>query len=72
MAAGRICHMCDREEIGDEFHYLFNCTHITIKEKRRSLLSNYYLHHATVIKMNDLLNLRPKKNMRIFVNLLNM
>ena len=29
----RICTLCDRREVGDEFHYLFNCQYFTAEAR---------------------------------------
>ena len=56
----RICNYCDMVEIGDEFHYLFNCSHPDIQFQRRKFLSKYYLHHANTQKFNSLMNIERK------------
>lgn len=62
----RTCSHCTLGEIGDEFHYLFNCTFAPILLKRRQLVPGYYLHHANTIKMDSLMNMKSKKK---FINL---
>ena len=54
----RICTLCDMHEIGDEFHYLFNCQFPIIKQNRLLLLPAYYNHHPNVLKFNMLLNVQ--------------
>ena len=39
--ANRLCTLCNRQEIGDEFHYLFNCNHF-INERRKYIPRNFY------------------------------
>ena len=36
----RICLTCDRRGIGDEFHYLFNCTYTVLKDSRKFFFLN--------------------------------
>jgi hypothetical protein len=35
----RICDLCNKEELGDEFHYLFNCTFF--KDERKKFIPEY-------------------------------
>ena len=60
----RVCHLCDKNEIGDEFHYLFNCAHPVLTESRKVKLTKYFHHHPNVIKMNQLLNSTSRKRLR--------
>ena len=53
-----ICIMCNRGCIGDEFHYLFQCT--VLNDLRKRYLCPYYCKHPSVIKMNDLFNKHSK------------
>ena len=34
----RLCPLCDRSEIGDEFHYLLKCTHSSLSHTKGNLL----------------------------------
>ena len=52
----RICHLCNQNEIGDEFHYIFNCTDISIKQARQLNVSKYYYTHPNIHKFNQLFN----------------
>ena len=36
----RICTVCDSGEVGDEFHYLLNCSNENVKRNRISMLIN--------------------------------
>ncbi|CAL4206496.1 unnamed protein product, partial [Meganyctiphanes norvegica] len=42
----RVCSMCNRNEIGDEYHYILQCP--IFKSHRRKFLNNYYLDVVTV------------------------
>ena len=53
-------------EIGDEFHYLLNCSHPDIQIQRRKFLSKYYLHHVNTQKFKSLMNTRKKS---VLINL---
>ena len=50
----RLCPLCDLNEIGDEFHYLFCCPQPLILENRKLLLPKYFQHLANVMKMKQL------------------
>ena len=54
----RICIMCNQGCIGDEFHYLFQCT--VLNDLRKRYLSCYYCKHPSLIKMNQLFNKHSK------------
>ena len=59
----RVCPLCDLNEMGDEFHYLFKCSHPVLNVTRQNKLPRYYQHHANVIKMHQLLNSCSKKRL---------
>jgi hypothetical protein len=48
----RICDLCDLEHIGDEFHYLFECTYF--ERERKQLLPN--IQKSDVLIYHDLFN----------------
>ena len=52
----RKCTICEKNEIGDEFHYLFVCSSPAIKNKRSDLLPRYFQHHPSVLKFSSLMN----------------
>ena len=37
----RICTVCDRGEVGDEFHYLLNCSNENVKRNRTKYVDKY-------------------------------
>ena len=51
----RLCTLCDLNEMGDEFHYLFNCTHFSLV--RKTHLKKFYRYHVSSLKMKLLFNL---------------
>ena len=55
----RVCQLCTRREIGDEFHYLFCCD--TFKTPRQQYLNRYYRVNPNTLKMHDLFNTTSKK-----------
>jgi hypothetical protein len=50
----RLCNLCNRDEIGDEFHYIFSCD--VFKGQRRASLKKYYWQHPSAFKMQLLFN----------------
>jgi hypothetical protein len=50
----RLCDLCDHSELGDEFHYLCNCTFFA--EERKKYLPRNLLQVRNVISFNSLMN----------------
>ena len=48
----RICPLCNNNNIGDEFHYLFECSEF--REERRCYLKKYYIRNPNVVKVKEL------------------
>ena len=46
----RICTLCDFHKIGDEFHYVFECTQKEIKEARIKYFSNSFTCRPNIEK----------------------
>ena len=40
----RICHLCN-SDVGDEFHYIFNCT--SLSAERNDYIPSYYTNRAS-------------------------
>ena len=55
----RICTLCNRNEMGDEFHYLFECDFF--KETRTIYLPKFYQRHANILKFQKLMSVRNLK-----------
>lgn len=58
----RLCNNCNK--LGDEFHFLFECT--LFENERRRFLKPYYYRRPNVIKTNELMNTKSKQ---VFLNL---
>ena len=54
----RICSLCDKNVLGDEFHYLFEC--VNFDALRKTLLIPYYTHHPNAFKLHDLMNVKNR------------
>jgi hypothetical protein len=50
----RICDLCNKEELGDEFHYLFNCTFF--KDERKKIIPEYLYNVPNTISFSELMN----------------
>lgn len=59
----RTCKLCICNEIGDEFHYLFNCSDICITDARNMYLPKYYISNPNVLKFEALFNISNKKQL---------
>ena len=56
----RICTLCNYE-IGDEFHYLFNCKDTEISNCRKTLIPKYFCQNPNTVKFDALFNLKNRK-----------
>ena len=56
----RICTVCDIGEVGDEFHYLLNCSNENVKRNRTKHVDKYYEHRLNVPKFCSLMNMTSK------------
>ena len=54
----RICNICEKDQIGDEFHYLFQCNALEVQRKK--YLKRYYRNNPNTYKMNQLFNSEKK------------
>ena len=58
-----MCELCETGELGDEFHYLFNCKDERIVRERMKALSPYYMLRPNILKFYSLMN--NKSNVRL-------
>ena len=54
----RFCTHCNEGKIGDEFHYLFQCSRF--HEQRKKYLKRYYWKNPNTLKMDQLFNCEKK------------
>ena len=54
----RICKICSKNEIGDEFHYLFICNDIP----KKNAMPLYFYRNPNIYKFEQLLNTKNKMN----------
>ena len=57
----RICENCSLGQIGDEFHYLFQCP--LFENSRKQALKKYFWKHPNVLKMESLFNNTSKESL---------
>ena len=50
----RFCSLCNQNNVGDEYHYIFECTHYDIAFARKSFLSEKLIKKPNVIKFKEL------------------
>ena len=55
----RICSLCDTRQLGDEYHYLLECSYF--QNQRNLLIPNYYRVRPSVIKFTELLSSKSLK-----------
>ena len=57
----RVCTLCTRESIGDEFHYLFECDVFTTV--RNLYIKPYFRRNPNTLKMEQLFQTKSKKKL---------
>ena len=57
----RTCTVCESNEIGDEFHYLFKCS--KFKDERVKYIKRYFFNNPSWYTMNKLFNESNKRQM---------
>ena len=55
----RKCEKCDKNAIGDEFHYILECDYY--KEKRKLLIKKYYYQNPSTVKFKLLFQAKGKE-----------
>jgi hypothetical protein len=59
--ADRICDLCTKNCLGDEFHDPFECTHFS--NDRKKYIQRYYVNHPSSQKFNELINCKNKNKL---------
>ena len=68
----RLCTVCNMNEVGDEFHYIFKCP--TFHSHRNKYLSNYYIRNSNMIKFSQLFqtdNITTLKKLAKLITIIN-
>ena len=55
----RLCHLCDDNDVGDEFHYIFDCAFFS--NSRNALIPRYYRFRPNVLKFQELFSTKSRK-----------
>jgi hypothetical protein len=58
----RLCNKCDLREIGDEFHYYFNCK--SLIDIRKQCLSQKQMHFKNIITFRNIMNSNTQSSLR--------
>ena len=54
----RVCHLCNSHSLGDEFHYLFECTFFN--NDRKKYIDSYYRTRPNTFKLEELMNIKDR------------
>ena len=54
----RVCVKCTQSDIGDEFHYIFNCPFFV--DQRRTYVPKYCHIHPSALKFKSIMNDKTK------------
>ena len=60
----RVCEICETGELGDEFHYLFNCKNERVMRERKNALTQYFNNRANAYKYHALMNCKSKVKLK--------
>ena len=61
----RICNLCDKKEIGDEFHYILECNYFN--NIRNKYIDNHYRKRQNIIKFGELMSIKTAyKTLQIY------
>ena len=61
-----VCILCNSGEVGDEFHYLFNC--IEFKYERQKFIPNYYHIRPNTLKYSEMFNTKNQQKLSNLAN----
>ena len=64
----KLCNLCDSGDVGDEFHFLLNCSYFNAD--RDLYIPRYYRTHPNTLKMQNLFESSRKStqlNLRKFI-----
>jgi hypothetical protein len=50
----KFCHLCSRRELGDEYHYIFECTEFI--NERKLYFDFVHINRHNIIKYNNLMS----------------
>ena len=64
----RKCTLCNKNEVGDEFHYLFTCTFDPILQARHRFLPTFCQQNPNILKFHSLFNNSDAYILKKYVN----
>ena len=67
-----VCNLCNCQKLGDEYHYVFECS--SLNDKRKQLLPKYFKKRHNVVKFFELLSTKKQSLLRklcIFIKHIN-
>ena len=65
----RLCELCNEAKIGDEYHYLLECS--SLSNIRKNYLQRRYCTRPNIIKFNEIMstcNIKKLKKLCIFIS----
>ena len=68
----RYCNLCNCQKLGDEYHYVLECS--SLNDKRKQLLPKYFMTRHNVVKFFELLSTKKQSLLRklcIFIKHIN-
>ena len=57
----RICTLCDKNDIGDEFHYILQCKYF--ERDRKTHVPSYYVRNANILKFKQLMSSKNRSEL---------
>jgi len=60
----RICNLCDKKEIGDEFHYILECNYFN--NTRKKYIDDHYRKTPNMIKFGELMSIKIQISLQSF------
>jgi hypothetical protein len=68
----RYCNLCNCQTLGDQYHYVLECS--SVNDKRKQLLPKYFMKRHNVVKFFELLSTKKQSLLRklcIFIKHIN-
>ena len=58
----RTCPLCRKQDLGDEFHYMLNCSFFT--DARKSLLPKKFARRPNILQFNNLMSCKKQSSLK--------
>ena len=59
----RLCTLCDKQEMGDEYHYIFSCSYQPIADKRTKCIRKSLYQRPTIFNFQRLMNITSRSKL---------